>query len=257
MTLSVALQRHKNIIDRVQSQSYLSVQNLCELLGVSEATVRRDLVELEAQGLLRRTHGGAVPVQPVTRDFSNEERLVRNAGEKVRIAKAAAQMVAEGEVVFLDAGTTTLQVAKALNERPDLTFITNGADIVTELTAQKVSRLFVVGGQYFDVTHGFAGPLTADAIRRFNVDKVFLSVSAVDLRRQTICISLPELAEAQRAMISIAQKVIVVADHSKFERSSLSVIAPLAEVDCIITDSATRSLVAELPPELAQKIIFA
>lgn len=254
---SIASQRQGRIVDRLRSASFLGIQDLCADLGISEATARRDLAELESQGRLRRTHGGAVPCQQVARDFTNAERLSRHPAEKQRIAQAAAALVQEGDVVFLDAGTTTLQVAQALSTRRDLTFITNGVDICNHLTAAQVDRLYVIGGQYFDATHGFAGPLAAEAIGRFTVDKVFLSVGAVDLERRTICISLPELAEAQRAMIAIAHKVYVVADHSKFERSALSVIAALDDLDCVITNAATRAIARDLSTEIARKIVFA
>jgi DeoR/GlpR family transcriptional regulator of sugar metabolism len=120
-----------------------------------------------------------------------------------------------------------------------------------------VERLFVTGGEYHDVSHSLSGALAAEAIRRFNVDKLFLSVSAVDLRRGQIAISHPALAEAQRAMIEIAQEVIVVADHSKFTRNALTVIAPLEVVDRIVTDAACRDCLGDIPDVLRRKFIFA
>ncbi len=256
-TNSVAAQRQNRITDRLRSEPFLGVQELCGFLGISEATARRDLAELEAKGLLRRTHGGAVPVTQVTVDFSNAERMERHAVEKQRIALVAAALVKDGDVVFLDAGTTTLKVAQALSEREDLTVITNSTDICNHFASARVARLYVVGGEYSDLTHGFFGALTVDAIRRFSVDKAFLSVGAIDMERRTICISLPELAQTQRAMIEIAHQSIVVADHSKFERSALSVTASLDEVDHLITDEATRKILQDLPSHIEQKLLFA
>lgn len=249
--------RQKRLLDHLQARSFLATQDICTLLGVSEATVRRDLAELEGRALLRRTHGGALPIRQITQDFPNDERLRRNAAEKALIAKAAAEMVAPGDAVFLDAGTTTLHVARRLAMRRDLTFITNSADVLACLAEAKVDRLFVTGGAYSDVNHGMAGPLAAEAIRRFNVDKLFLSVSAVDLVRGQISISTPELAQAQQAMIEIAQTVIVVADHSKFTRSALSVIAPLSDVDCIVTDPMCREVIGDLSEPIPCTLIFA
>ena len=253
---SVSEQRQEMILDQLRSRSFLGIQDLCELLGVSEATARRDLVELESKGLLRRTHGGAVPAHQVTMDFTKTERLTRHAVEKQAIAQAAAAMVKDNDVVFLDAGTTTLKVAQALSQRQSLTFITNSVDICNFLTAARVEKLYVVGGAYNTLTHGFAGALAAESIRKFTVDKVFLSVGAVDIDRRTICIALPELSMPQRAMMEIAQKTIVVADHSKFERSALSVTASWNELDHIITDKATRTILQDLPLDIEQKFIF-
>lgn len=253
----VASGRQSRLMERLSSCSYAKTLDLSAFLGVSEATVRRDLVDLEARGLIRRTHGGAMPLAQITRDFTNSERLTRNAAEKARIGKAAGDLVAEGDAVFLDAGTTVLQVANRLASRAGLTFVTNGTDIADCLAGAGAERLFVTGGEYCHFNHSLTGALAEAAIRRFNVDKLFLSVSAVDLERGQIAISNPALAEAQRAMIEIAQQVIVVADHSKFTRSALSVIAPLDAVDRIVTDTACRDSMGAIPGALARKFIFA
>ncbi len=256
-TISLTSKRQARLLQRVQAQSYVDTQDLRSYLGVSEATVRRDLVDLEARGLIRRTHGGALPAGQIIQEYSNAERLVQNAAEKARIGKAAAELVAEGDVVFIDAGTTTLQVARHLAHRKDLTFVTNGTDIATCLSAAEVERLFVIGGEYCDINHSLSGSLAAEMIARFNVDKLFLSVSAVDLNRAQINVATPTVAATQRAMIAIAQKVIVLADHSKFTKSALSMITSLGDVDLIVTDSGSREQISDLPETLQQKFIFA
>ncbi len=256
-TAVIASSRHARLLERLKSRAYADTQDLSAFLGVSEATVRRDLVDLETRGLIRRTHGGAMPLAQITSEFPNSERMGRNAPEKARIGKAAADLVAKGDAVFLDAGTTTLQVASQLAHREGLTFVTNGTDICACLTGAGVEQLFVTGGEYYDFNHSLTGALAAEAIRRFNVDKLFLSVSAVDVRRGHIAISHPALAEAQRAMIDIAQEVIVVADHSKFTRSALTVIAPLDAVDRVITDTACRDCLGDIPDALRRRFIFA
>ncbi|MFN3846112.1 MAG: DeoR/GlpR family DNA-binding transcription regulator [Paracoccaceae bacterium] len=257
MTTLLASGRQARLMERLQSRAYAETQDLSAFLGVSEATVRRDLIDLEARGLIRRTHGGAMPIAQITRDFPNHERLGRNTAEKARIGKVAASLVADGDAVFLDAGTTTLQVASQLVHRDGLTFVTNGTDIFACLVGAGVARVFVTGGEYNDINRSLTGALAAEAIRRFNVDKLFLSVSAVDLRRGQITISHPALAEAQRAMIEIAQQVIVVADHTKFTRNALTVIAPLEAVDCIVTDTACCDCLTDIPDALQRKFIFA
>lgn len=256
-TIPLTSKRQARLLQRVQAQSYVDMQDLRSYLGVSEATVRRDLVDLEARGLIRRTHGGALPAGQIIQEFSNAERLVQNAAEKTRIGKAAAELVAEGDVVFIDAGTTTLQAARHLAHRKDLTFVTNGTDIATCLSSAEVERLFVIGGEYCDINHSLNGPLAAEMIGRFNVDKLFLSVSAVDLIRLQINVATPTVAATQRSMIAIAQKVIVLADYSKFTKSALSMITSLGDVDLIVTDSCSKEQVSVLPEALQQKFIFA
>ncbi|MCL4068018.1 DeoR/GlpR family DNA-binding transcription regulator [Pseudomonas sp. GX19020] len=249
--------RHDQLLERLQSRGWVDIQELCSVLAVSEATIRRDLAELERRGLLQRTHGGALAPRQITQEYPNADRLMQNAAEKARIGRAAAGLVKPGDAVYLDAGTTTLAVCRHLADRRDLTFITNGTDILAALSAAGTPKLFVTAGEYHDFNHSLTGPLAAESIRRFNVDFVFLSVSAVDLTRGQIAISSPALADGQRAMIEIAQKVVVVADHSKFTRSALSVIAPLSAVDHIVTDTATRGVLGDVSPDIAAKLIFA
>jgi DeoR/GlpR family transcriptional regulator of sugar metabolism len=157
---------------------------------------------------------------------------------------------------MIDSGTTTLQVAKHLATRRSLTFVTNGADILTELAASGAQDIHLIGGQYIDLNRSLGGPLAADAVRRFSVDKTILSVTAVDLDRGMIATATPQISSVQQAMIEIARTVIVVADHSKFQRSALSVIAPLQKIDHIVTNEATRPLTRALTSDLRSKFIF-
>jgi DeoR/GlpR family transcriptional regulator of sugar metabolism len=254
---SLTSRRQTRLLERLEARAYADTQDLQSFLGVSEATVRRDLVDLEARGLIRRTHGGALPIGQVNREYTNAERLVHNAAEKRRIGRAASELVQDGDVVFIDAGTTTLQLARLLAQRTGLTFVTNGVDIAACLSAADGSSLFVIGGEFCSMNHSVGGPLATEAISRFNVDKLFLSVSSVDLGRSQINVATPTIAASQRAMIGIAQTVIVLADHSKFTKSAMSVIASLDEVDHIVTDAGTKKLASDAPEPLQKKLIFA
>jgi len=232
-----APQRQVRLLEEVHAHRFVDVQALTELFGVSVATVRRDLSELEAQGLLRRTHGGALFVDQVTRDQANRDRTVTNVEAKRRIAKAAADLVLDGDTVIIDAGTTTLEVARILGLRSDLTIITNGLDVARELAnSPGGNRLFVIGGEFHPVNHSFAGPLAAEAMRKFNADKAILSVASVDVEGGTIGVTSPQFACVQQAMIEAAKTSIVVADSSKFGRASLSVVSRLGALEYIVTD---------------------
>lgn len=252
-----APQRQARLLEFLRANLFMDIGLLREHLGVSVATIRRDLSELEKRGLLKRTHGGATVINQVTRDASASVRALTNAAEKQRIAKAAAELIVEGDAVFLDSGTTSLAVARELAANPSLTFVTNGTDVLAALVAGGARNIHSVGGEYIDINHSFGGPLACDMARKFNVDKAILSVSSVDLKRQLICTLSPQIGSVQQAMIEIAQTVIVVADHSKFERTALSVIAPISEVDYIVTDAATVPVVEQLPPVVKRKFIFA
>lgn len=257
MSYREAPQRQARLLGHLRSEVFVDIQALTDAFGVSVSTIRRDLAELERQGLLRRTHGGAVVVNQVTRDAETAVREVTNVQEKAQIGAAAAALITDGDTVMIDSGTTSLQVARRLASNPTLTFVTNGSDTLAALVAGGAHHVHGIGGQFVAINHSFGGSMAADMVRRFNVDKAILSVTSVDTRRELICTLSPEIGCVQQAMIEIAQTVIVVADHSKFGRSALSVIAPLDDVDYVVTDAATRPLAAAMSDKLKKKIVFA
>jgi len=252
-----APERQALVLQHLRTHLFVDVQALRQELSASVATIRRDLTELEARGLLRRTHGGAVSVNQVTLDNTNAVRAQSHAEEKARIAEIAAGLIVDGDAVLIDSGTTALEVARRIAGNPTLTFVTNGADVVMALAAAGARQIHVIGGEYVDINHSFAGPLAAEMVRKFNVDKAVLSVSSVDLKRGLICTQQPAVAAVQQAMIDIAQSVIVVADHSKFERTALSVIAPLDRIDHVVTGWEARPHVVALPDKTKKKFVFA
>lgn len=255
--LRSAPRRQARLLELLRSRLFVDARRLGDELGVSIATIRRDLTELENRKLLRRTHGGAIGVTQVTHDNETAVREATNLEEKRRIAAAAAALVCEGDAVMIDSGTTSLQVAKLLAGNPSLTFVTNGQDVLATLIAGGARSIHVIGGEYVPINHSFSGAMAAAMVRSFNVDKAILSVAAVDVERGLICTSQPQIACAQQAMIEIAQVVVVVADHSKLERTALAVIAPLARVDHIVTGSEARAAVAGIPEKLRKKFVFA
>lgn len=252
-----APERQALVLQHLRTHLFVDVQALRRELSASTATIRRDLTELEARGLLRRTHGGAVSVNQVTFENTNSVRAQSHADEKGRIAEIAAGLIVDGDAVLIDSGTTALEVARRIAGNPTLTFVTNGADVLAVLAAAGARQIHVIGGEYVDINHSFAGSLAAEMVRKFNVDKAVLSVSSVDLKRGLICTQQPAVAAVQQAMIDIAQTVIVVADHSKFERTALSVIARLDRVDHVVTGREARPHVAALPDKTIKKFIFA
>jgi DeoR/GlpR family transcriptional regulator of sugar metabolism len=252
-----APQRQARLLDLLRSNLFTDIQLLREHLGVSIATIRRDLSELESRGLLKRTHGGATVINQVTRDAVAAVRETSYAAEKQRIAKAAAELIVEGDAVVIDSGTTSLAVARELASNQSLTFVTNGTDVLATLVAGGARNVHFIGGEYVDINHSTGGSMACDMVRRFNVDKAILSVSSVDLNRSLLCTLLPQVGSVQQAMIDIAQTVIVVADNSKFDRTALCVIAPLSDVDYIVTDTGTAQAAEELPDDIKRKFVFA
>jgi DeoR/GlpR family transcriptional regulator of sugar metabolism len=249
-------QRQARLLELLRSETFVDAQGLCHRLGVSVATIRRDLSNLELRGLLRRTHGGAVLTNQVARDPANAERIIANSAEKARIGSAIAEMIVEGDAVFIDSSTTTLEVARRLAPRQSLVLITNGIDVFNTLIAGGAGTVYVTGGQYIEINRSFGGPLGAEAVRRFNVDQAVISVSSIDVKRGLICVSSPLIACVQQAMIEIARTVIVAGDHSKFGHSALTTIASLDEVDFVVTDEQARGVARGLDARHRQKLVF-
>lgn len=255
--MSIAETRQIAIVDMLRDEPFVSIGLLMQRFDISVATARRDLAELEKKGLLRRTHGGAVNVSQVANDPSNALRAVSQQQEKQIIGKAAAGLIEDGDVVLLDAGTTTLELAKLLVLRQNLTFITNSADIIAEFIRHGIPNFYAVGGEYAEINRSFRGNLAEQFIRQFNVDKLILNAASVDLERGVILTGSPVNASIQRAMIEVSRRIIVVADHTKFMKSSFSVTVKIEDVSTIITDAGARSIIEASPEKLRKKFMIA
>lgn len=255
--LTQAEERQAKIVEFLREENFVDLRTLTDRFEVSVATVRRDLCDLEEAGMLRRTHGGAVNIDQVALDATNEARAVWNQAEKAAIAVVVAGMIADGDTVLLDAGTTALEVAKQLVGRQSLTLISNGLDIVAEFSRSEGQSIYSVGGEFTTTNRSFRGPLAEYFIRQFNVDKLILNAASIDVDRGLICTSSPVNASVARAMIDVSNRVIVVADHSKFTKSSLSVITRIEDVGVIVTDAGARSIIETVPEKLRKKFVIA
>jgi DeoR family fructose operon transcriptional repressor len=191
---------------------------------------------MEEAGLLRRTHGGAVGSQTSNFEPSLAEKEDRLKDEKAAIAKEAVALIGDGEAILLDAGSTTLQIARLLRQKlSSNTVVTNAVNIACELAAADLD-VTLTGGTLRPLTFSLVGPIAETALAGLHVDKLFLATNGVDLRHG---LTTPNMAEAQakRAMIESAKEVILVADHSKLGRISFCHFCPLTRIDCLITDA--------------------
>jgi DeoR/GlpR family transcriptional regulator of sugar metabolism len=245
-----AEERLLRIVEMVNQLGKATVAELSESLTVSSVTIRRDLERLDEKGMLIRTHGGAIALQnnrlEVTQEKSFSEKEEAFAAEKERIAEAASKLVNDGDAVLLTPGTTNMRLARMLIGKKELTLVTNAANIVTHIGSQSGIDIILTGGKLRNKSFAMVGPLADQALSGIRVDKLFLGLDCFDFNEG---LTTPNLAEANtnRQMISIAKKVIVVADHSKFGKVTFSQIAPLHVVHTVISDHL-------LPIEVAQKI---
>ena len=226
-------ERLDGILARLASDGSVSVSELTTDLDASPATVRRDLKLLEQQKLLSRSHGGAVR-NGLLYELPVRYRGGRQAAEKARIADAAAERIADAEIVGLTGGTTTTEVARRLRGR-DLTVVTNAINIASELVISESIRLVVTGGVARPQSYELIGPLAERTLEGLSVDVVLLGVDGVNAGGATTHDEIE--AQTDSKLVERAASVIVVADSSKIGRSALSRICTLAEVDQLITDA--------------------
>lgn len=239
-------ERRQQILSHLNADGRVIVGALATIFGVSQITIRKDLDSLDERGVLRRSHGGALPASLGTSvDLSIQEKQTLNAPEKERIAAAAMKLVEEAGCIMLDSGTTTTAIAKNLKKFHALTIITNAINIATELAATNF-EIILTGGSLRKNSFSLVGPLAEDVLQEVHADVLFLGVDGFDLQ---IGLSTPSLLEARvnRAMINSAKKVVVVCDSTKFSRRSLSHISPISAIHHVITDTG-------LPDSIAQEL---
>lgn len=229
-------ERWRLILDVLNREGKVYVASLAKRLGTSVVTVRKDLDHLAAKGLLVRTHGGAVRRSPVMLDLTLNEKGVQYAEEKKRIARQAADLVQNGDTIFIDAGSTTSLLVPYLGAHEGLTLITNSLYIATKVAEMPNVQLILVGGQFHAKSLAFIGTLAEQSLSLLTVEKCFLGIDALDLEKG---ITTPLLEERgiHRMMLEVSQQVIVLADSSKFGKRSLGVIADLKKIDRVITDA--------------------
>jgi len=228
----LAITRHEKIIEWLQKQRTVKVAELSERLNVTEKTIREDLEKLERRGLLKRIHGGAILAADAGALLPMAENYTRRYEEKKEIAAKALKLIEEGDVIALDAGSTTLEIAKALDNLP-ITVITNDLYIISELTKKEQIRLVVPGGQR--QRNLLVGPEPLEYLKKLNIRKSFVSAAGVDLVHG-LSVFTSAHAELKRAMIRNAGTAYAVADHSKFGKCALLTFASLEELEAIVTD---------------------
>ncbi len=240
-----AAERQIRIRQMFEAKDFIGLENLCMDLGASESSIRRDLDLLEKQGVLRRVYGGAVPApssKPETYDFDSWK--LRHGDEKSRIAKVAAGLIADGETVVLDGGSTVAQVARELVGR-QLHVITNSLPIAEELLESRTVELTLTGGYLDPRLRVMLGPFCEQMLSALRADVLIMGIGSISeaglSNNNTLVVG------SERKMIEISKRVIVVSDHTKFDRGAMIPLAPIDVADIVVTDQ-------ELAPEYRQML---
>lgn len=225
-------ERKAGILQILEAERRAEVPDLSQRFKVSADTIRRDLRELESDGLIRKTHGGAL--QRIASPPPYTVRLVQASKLKEAIGRRAAELVEEGDSIVIDSGTTTLCLARALSVNR-LRVLTNSLEIGHVIAEQKQYELILLGGRYDRVHQELVGAATVEQLSRYRVDKVFMGMTAID-RANGITDDSEEDAAFKRNLTRVSQQVIGLADHTKIGRVSFSLVAPASEIDIFITD---------------------
>jgi DeoR family transcriptional regulator, fructose operon transcriptional repressor len=242
------LRRQEELLQLVEVKGQITVTELARHFAVSNDTIRRDLLDLESRKLLLRTHGGAVSTALlVHRETTFQTRTTSNAEAKARIGRAAAQLIADGETLIINGGSTTFAFASNLASRRDLTIVTNNVPMLSLISPEAVRDVLVVGGTYrLDLasTVGWVGFKSGN----ISVDTAVLGVSGISVK-SGISTTFFEEASMLAQMIDCARRTIVLADGSKFGVGAFAQIAPLEAIDIFVTEAA---LPADLSDALSQ-----
>lgn len=233
-----AEERQAAIAKMVQERGKVRVPDLVAYFKMSPATIRGDLRDLEARGMIKRTHGGAIPgdAAPVGFEPDNTDKTAKDLILKQAIAKRAAELVDDGDIILLDAGLTTKAMCAHLQDKQNLTVIVSDIEIASTLERFDNMSVVVIGGLLRRGFHCTVGPFAVKLLSELNVDKAFLGTNAFSVRKGCTTPDMNQ-AEVKRTMIRIATQVVLLCDSAKIGKNSFVQFAEPGELDLVITDS--------------------
>ena len=215
------------------------VSKLSEKFDVTEETIRRDLEKLESQGIVTRSYGGAIlNVERTNEDIPFYKRVKTNMESKQYIAKKAVEFVKEGSTIVADCSSTVLEVLKLINDRNDVTVITNAVEVINELKLSELN-IILTGGALRQRTLSLQGSIAQNTIKNYNVDIAFMSCKGLDINKGILDSNEAE-AEIKRIMIKQANKVILLVDHDKYDKTAFIKLFDYENIDYIISDKEPR-----------------
>lgn len=240
--------RRNHILKLLEAKSSVTVAELSESFGLSEVSVRKLLTAMEQEGSIKRSWGGAVSAYGSLNEFSHKEKEPKRLSEKISIARAAYDCIKDGDAVFLDSGTTTVQLARLIKNGPKRKLMvgTNALNIAMELAEAEDLSIVVIGGELRHRILSCAGTMAEDVLRNLFFDKGFISGNHLTLQHGFTTPNLQE-AKIKKMMMKYSKEHYILLDYSKFGDDSLGLIAPISELDGVVTDWRTpRELVQEL-----------
>ena len=240
----LSAERKQAILERAGQEGRVVASELSREFGVSEDTIRRDLRELAADGLLHRVHGGALPLPRPPVSLSYASRAAQAPEAKAAIARAAARLVRPGQLVAIDGGTTPLEVAQHLPVELRLTVVTHSLPVLSALALRPNIEVIAVGGTVLGEALVTVGSVAVDAYRSMRPDVCFFGVAGIDVEAGVTALNLEE-ALVKRAMIERAAQVVAVAAADKLGTAGAFTVAPVSRVTHLVTDHSAPAEVLE------------
>lgn len=248
-------ERHKYILDKLQSHGFVKVTDAAEDLKVTTVTIRRDLKALEEKGMLYRTHGSASPINPHMADRTVSEKEELNPQEKRAIAIEASKMVVPNDSIIMNSGSTVCAFAEEIEPTQKLTVVTASLKASLILGSLEGIKVIQLGGNYRESSMSVIGNFTSQLVEKVACSKFFLGVDGVDINFGVTTSNLEE-AELNKAMMAASLKTIILCDSSKFGKKGFGKICNLDKIDTIITDSGiSKSMKAELEEQGVEVIV--
>jgi len=236
--------RHAKIHELIQTKGYVTIESLAQAFNVTPQTIRRDINTLSEKGLINRYHGGA-GISSSTENVAYFERKILCHKEKKLIAAMVARKIPNNSSLFINIGTTTEEIAKALCDHQRLKVITNNLNVASILSGNDNFEVIVAGGLVRPRDCGIIGPLTIDFIQQFRVDYGIIGISGIDLDGTLLDFDYREV-RASRAIIDNSRKVFLAADHTKFGRNAMVRLGSIAEIDGLFTDKPPPTVMSDV-----------
>ncbi|EPJ46377.1 MAG: glycerol-3-phosphate regulon repressor [Osedax symbiont Rs1] len=240
-------QRQSKILALINQKGFISIDELVELFDVTPQTIRRDLNQMADANKIRRHHGGAER-ESSTENEDYQSRKIQNLAAKKAMAQQVAAMVPNGSAIFINIGTSTELVARALLQHSALRVVTNNIHVASILSANEDFQVIIAAGEVRHSDGGIVGEATCDFISQFNMDIGIIGISGIGDDGSLLDYDLREVKVAQ-AIIANSSKVILAADHSKFGRSAMVKQASINQIDVLVTDQAVPEKVANILSE--------
>lgn len=247
-------ERYDAILQLLEQNPVVKIDYLVSHFQISIETVRRDLNYLEKKGLIKKVYGGATLLEKGASEPTTSTRLSGKMDEKEAIGKKCSELIHDGDVILLEIGTTTLQVAKNIKNKKNLTVITNSIFVINELIDTSIS-LYIIGGRVRHEERAISGAISLSELNHFHINKAIIGAGAISLEHGISDYNIEE-ALIRRKIIERSRQVIIVADSSKFGYDALVDVCPLSEVDVVISDKNLSPSIVEGFKEISTNLIL-